>query len=391
LKLTLRQQLTAFAHVLQSELFPRLVEHVGALTAEHQRFTSILAMLPLQRFVPASSSWNGRPQRDRQAIAAAFVAKAVLGLSTTRQLLNRLQTDDALRKLCGWDLAHHVPHEATFSRAFAQFAQMELAQFTHEALIAETLKDRLVGHIARDSSAIEAHERFPETPSQKRARRHEKKPKHERRSTKGRKYSRKPHNSQRAPDPDTLIERQKKMPVEKMLGTISQDCSIGVKMTSKRVSKYWTGYKIHVDVADGQIPVTALLSGANVHDSQLSVPLATITSKRVTYLYELMDSAYDAQSIREYSAELGHVAIIDRKSPQNQRSQLAARRKEKLHFSPAQAVRFRERTMVERVFSRLKNEFGGSAIRVRGPQKVMQHLMFGILALTADQLLRLAR
>jgi Transposase domain (DUF772) len=155
-----------------------LAEHVGPLTAEHQRFTSILTMLPLGRFVPASGSWNGRRQRDRQPIASAFVAKSVLGLNTTRQLLRRLQTDNTLRKLCSWELAHHVPHEATFSRAFAEFAQMELAQFTHEALIAETMKDHLVGHIARDSSAIEAQESVPETPSQKRARRHEKKPKH---------------------------------------------------------------------------------------------------------------------------------------------------------------------------------------------------------------------
>jgi len=40
---------------------------------------------------------------------------------------------------------------------------MELPQFVHEALIRETQKDRLIGHIARDSTAIEARERFPET------------------------------------------------------------------------------------------------------------------------------------------------------------------------------------------------------------------------------------
>jgi hypothetical protein len=44
---------------------------------------------------------------------------------------------------------------------------------------------------------------------------------------------------------------------------------------------------------------------------------------------------------------------------------------------------------VERVYGRLKDEFGGRMIRVRGPKKVMAHLMFGLLALTADQLLRL--
>ena len=46
--------------------------------------------------------------------------------------------------------------------------------------------------------------------------------------------------------------------------------------------------------------------------------------------------------------------------------------------------------MVERVYSRLKDEFGARSIRVRGASKIMAHLMFGVLALTVDHLLKLA-
>ena len=104
------------------------------------------------------------------AIASAFVAKAVYGFTTTRQLLEALQRDDHLRRICGWRSAGQVPHEATFSRAFDEFARMELPQFVHEALIRETQQDRLIGHIARDSTAIEAREHFPETAAQRAAR-----------------------------------------------------------------------------------------------------------------------------------------------------------------------------------------------------------------------------
>jgi hypothetical protein len=45
--------------------------------------------------------------------------------------------------------------------------------------------------------------------------------------------------------------------------------------------------------------------------------------------------------------------------------------------------------MVERVNARLKDEFGGRTLRVRGPAKAMAHLMFGVIALTVDQLLKL--
>jgi hypothetical protein len=55
----------------------------------------------------------------------------------------------------------------------------------------------------------------------------------------------------------------------------------------------------------------------------------------------------------------------------------------------AEAVRFHERTTVERVNARLKDEFGARMVRVRGNAKVMCHLMFGVLALTVDQILRL--
>ena len=43
----------------------------------------------------------------------------------------------------------------------------------------------------------------------------------------------------------------------------------------------------------------------------------------------------------------------------------------------------------ERVNSSLKDSYGGRSVRVRGQDKVFCHLMFGILALTVEQLMRL--
>jgi hypothetical protein len=50
---------------------------------------------------------------------------------------------------------------------------------------------------------------------------------------------------------------------------------------------------------------------------------------------------------------------------------------------------YKERTVSERMNGRLKDEFGGDNVWVRGQGKVMSHLMFGVLVLTADQLMRL--
>ena len=51
----------------------------------------------------------------------------------------------------------------------------------------------------------------------------------------------------------------------------------------------------------------------------------------------------------------------------------------------AKDVRYRERSTVERVNGRLKDEFGARQVRVRGHSKVLCHLMFGVLALTVDR------
>jgi hypothetical protein len=54
-----------------------------------------------------------------------------------------------------------------------------------------------------------------------------------------------------------------------------------------------------------------VLTAASVHDSQVAIPLATLTAGRVTNLYDLMDSAYDAVAVKQHSRDLGHVPIID--------------------------------------------------------------------------------
>jgi hypothetical protein len=395
MKLTLRQQITQFAHVLQTGLFPVLNEELGELTPPAKRLVATLEMIPLARFVPSSRGWIGRPSKDRLAIASAFVAKAVYGFGLTRQLLDALASDTQLRRICGWKEPWQVPHESTFSRAFDEFARMELPQFVHETLIRDTQKDRLVGHIARDSTAIEARERYPETPAQAAPTPSEKVAAGDPRK---RGAPRGPHKRYKGgkrpyvPKSDTRLARQREMKLPEMLADLPRQCDLGGKKDSHGNDHYWRGYKLHWDVADGQIPISVVLTSASVHDSQVAIPLATMSTQRVDYCYELMDSAYDAHHIQEASRGLGHVPIVDPKAPGGPKSQAKAipMGKVKRELTWAEQDRYKERTMVERTNARLKDEFGGRNVRVRGAAKVMAHLMFGVLALTVDQLLKLA-
>ena len=394
MKLTLRQQITQFAHVLQTGLFPVLQDELGELTPPAKRLVATLEMIPLARFVPASRGWIGRPSKDRLAIASAFVAKAVYGFSLTRQLLDALARDAQLRGICGWKESWQVPHESTFSRAFDEFARMDLPQFVHEALIRETQKDRLIGHIARDSTAIETREHYPETPAQAAAAKPAKKSVRRRGRKKGSggAHARYPGGKRpNKPQPDTRLERQRGMQLPEMLADLPRQCDLGGKRDSHGNNHYWRGYKLHWDVADGQIPISAVLTSASLHDSQVAIPLATMSTQRVTYCYALMDAAYEAHHIVEQSRQLGHVPIVDPKAPGGPKSQAKTipMGKRKRELTWAEQDRYKERTMVERVNGRLKDEFGGRNVRVRGAAKVMAHLMFGVLALTADQPMKL--
>ena len=396
-----RQLVTQFAHLMQQELFPLLERVVGPLNEELKLLSSVLALIPLEGLIGTLRAATGRPGKDRAAMATAFMAKTILNLPTTRSLLSRLQVDEALRQFCGWASVKAVPHESKFSRAFAQFADMELPQRLHEAVVLKTQEGRLIGHIARDSTAIPARERFAVTAEHKKQRNEKKREKQKQREAKQKALRTKTaiprkkrvrkgsFDKKKAAERGPRIERQRKQTLEQMLNELPTKCDIGTKINSQGNNDSWRGYKIHLDTADGQIITAALLTSASVHDSQAAIPLMTMSSQRVGYLYELADSAYDAKQIDEQSRELGHIpitALHGRRASKKATEVFPAGTMPQL--TPAQEERFKGRTMSERINARLKDEFGGNTLRVRGAKKVMAHLMFGVLVLTVDQWLR---
>ena len=94
---------------------------------------------------------------------------------------------------------------------------------------------------------------------------------------------------------------------------IDQNNALGMctKKNSKDYKVSWTGYKLHIDVADGGIPISAVLTSASTHDSQVAIPLAKMSRARVIKLYDIMDSAYDVPQIHDMSRQLGHIPLID--------------------------------------------------------------------------------
>ena len=382
MQLTLPQQLSQFANVLQQQLFPLLTPAVGPISDRAALFIAVCAMVPLRSLLP-QGRWPGRPSKDLLAIARAFLAKkastawltpassskpskptmvcasCAAGITPASSLTNppspapspNSPTPNSLPPPMKPSSARPIPTAwlATSPATVppSKPASVSLIPSPKTTPKAKGKKKRKKAVFAKESAACRAKR-------------------------------------------ETRIQKQAKLKtVKEMLEGVPTACDIGGKKGNNGCVFWWRGYKFHLDVADGQIPISALLTAASVHDSQVAIALMEMSSKRVTYLYEIMDSAYDASAIYQASADRNHQPIINPHPRRKSKTQLPLLVKPQPQLCPANAERYKIRTMVERVFGRLKDEFGADKIRVRGNKKVMAHLMFSVLALTVDQLLRL--
>ena len=87
--------------VVQHALMLELRSEVVSLTPKLEKMVHTLGWMRIEEFI--GLTWRGceRPEHDRGMLANALVSKAVLGLSTTAGLIERLAMDRALRRVCG--------------------------------------------------------------------------------------------------------------------------------------------------------------------------------------------------------------------------------------------------------------------------------------------------
>ena len=360
--------LPAIRQAIRGTLLPHLEEELGPMTERDRELVRVVELMEVDKRLNAFR-WKGLGRRphDRHKILMAFIAGAVHNFPTTRAPLDNLASRPRLRRLCGWEHAGQAPSESTFSRAFAEFARCNLLNTIHEAMIRKHCETRLVGHVSRDSTKVEGREKpvkkakasaAAEPNKKKRGRRRKGEPK----------------------APPKRLEVQPTRTLAENLADLPRQCDVGCKTNSKGHKDWWIGYKLHIDTIDGDIPVSAVLTSASVHDSQVAIPLAQMTARRLTSLYDLMDAAYDADAIHAFSKALGHVPLIDHQ-PRGGEA--------KREMDPARAVRYCERSASERVNSNLLDNRGGRFVRVRGEAKVLTHLLCGLVVIAATQLFQL--
>lgn len=333
------------------------------LTDNVKELSILFDLIPFGTFI-SKPSYTGRPRCWLASILKSFLLKAAYKITENKQLREVLVESEQLRKICGFITTQDIPSLPTFSRVFQEFAEMKTAEHIHEFLVKKGFKGKITGHISRDASSIEAREK----PKKK-----VKVPKPKK------KRGRPPKNTPPKRKELKRIEKQEVSDLSDMLKELPKECDTGYKINSKGSPYWWKGYKLHADWSDEGIPVSFIVTSASLHDSQVAIPLTELSSKRTTYLYELMDAGYDVKEIYSYSRKKEHVPIIR----PNKR-----RKSHVIPLDPAKSVRYRIRTTAERGFASLKDDYLVEKSRFRGYEKVNTHIGFAMIALTFHKMIR---
>jgi hypothetical protein len=334
------------------------------LTDEYKTFLHILRVA--EQFLPAyirRRKKMGRPPYQYFPFIRSMLGKIFFGVEKTSNFIQRLKGGPGLRLLCGF---RKVPDASTFSRVFACLPEEGLFGTALDGLVKEAHNGNVVYHTCRDSTMVAAREKAPVKKGKK-----AEKPK--------KKRGRPLKTTVKAQKEPTELENQVTQEPEISLEKLNKNCAWGCKKNSQGNVEFTKGYKLHLDVSDAGFPLTAIVTGANVHDSRLAIPMEKLTEQKVTFCYSLMDAAYDAKTITDFIHSRERVPIIDVNKRNN---------KNLPPLCPAKQERYKTRAAVERANSHLKDNLIPRSIYVKGYTKVSFVLMASVFCLAAIKYLQ---
>jgi len=342
---------------LEQGVFPWIEDNFGEMDENHRLFMAVCeAVIDVDAFRYAKWKGNGRPPADRLNIFKAFLFKAVFNVRDTKELIRTLRNEPLSRRLCGWSCPGLVSSEASFSRAFDEFAKRGFTDRWFADMVVKFHGGIAVDTVSYDSAPIEVRARAA--------------------NAKRRLETLDPDQ----PQPPARLEIQPLRDAAANMADLPVECEWGCKRDSHGKTKQWKGGKLHVAVTRDGFPVAVKYTSASLHDSQVMIPLAQQATARVHHHFDLADAAYDAEPIRALCAELGTIAIIDA----NPR-----RGGDGMGRSALEEEIYRDRTAAERYFSHHLESHGGRTVRVRAPAKVALHLQLGTIVIAVEQLMRM--
>lgn len=265
-----------------------------------------------------------------------FVAKYVMGLSSTDALIRELNNNPLVAKVCGIDNPQAIPHKSTFSRFISRLSEYHVAARVKD--VSRSLVRRCYAElpgfgerVAMDSTTL-----------------------------KGWVNGGKPRHS-------------------------DKEARWSVKKNSQGKTEFTLGYKLHLIVdCEYELPIAASVTPGNAHDGKQASHVlseARFATRGMFHPeYVMGDKGYSSQELRDLiHRQYRAMPVID--IPSNQKKALA-KYAEQLILPEYAALR-RQRGAIERVNSRLKGQRSLNQITTRGLRKVTVHCYLALIAMQA--------
>jgi len=181
------------------------------------------------------------------------LAKQILRIEKTSELIRQLNENPVLRYNCGFEVLAKIPSASTFSRFFKKLAQSDALQDLFQKLVLKAASLDIIDgeHVSIDATKVDAYE---------------------------------------ASKPKKDIIDDGKHP------------NWGMKRDTNGNNIRWFGWKLHI-LSDSQseLPLSIRVTPANVHDGNVAIPLIEALSKDYDKFfnpkYYAMDSGYDYNRI----------------------------------------------------------------------------------------------
>jgi hypothetical protein len=168
-------------------------------------------------------------------------------------------------------------------------------------------------------------------------------------------------------------------------------------MVGRNGKTYGLGYKLHIATdVKSELPLAVIAAPANdnekKHAPALFAGLGRVTEHRITTF--IVDSQYSSRKLREKLSSCGVKAVIS--YPANQNKEVNALRVDmyfRTHGPSLEKQLYRQRSGVERVNSRQKEQLCLERHRARGLKRITTHALLCMIAmlLTGVVALRLGR
>jgi transposase len=286
----------------------------------------------------------GRPPRKPIGIFKALIVKRLQQIPSERELSRRLWKDDNLRELCDIEAEQNPYHPSQLSRFKKRVGTRRLQRIMNKLLKELLKRGAIKGEtVVLDATFVKAYSRRDPR-----------------------------ENSRGKSDPEARVGRDGKT--------------------------YELGYKLHVAAdAKSELPLAVIVASANENEKKHAPSLFHMALKATEQRTKTVvaDSQFSSRKLREHLASFGVRAVIPYPTNQSkdEKTLLRVDRYFRTHGPAIERQIYAQRSVIERVNSRLKEQLCLERHRARGLERVTIHALLCIIAMLLNALaaLRLNR